>query len=474
MREINGGYINGEFARLHGAETIESLNPATEQPIAIVRLADRDDARNAIAAACAVQPFLRDTSKAERIDMLHSLQAAILARTDDIREATIEEYGGPLARAQWVSRYASDCLSRTADLLKDFPFERQIGDASVRLEPVGVSALIVPWNSIAGTICSKLASALAAGCATVIKPSELAPLQTQVVTEALHAAKLPAGAVNVVLGRGSDVGDELSINPGVRKISFTGSTSTGKHIARAAVDTMKRVSLSLSGKSASIVLPDADLDSAIPLALNAALMNNGQACVNGTRLLVPRIRLNEALSLVERTVSAMPVGDPRDPATVIGPLSTRSQYERIQRYIQVGLAQGATLVTGGEGRPDGLTKGFFVKPTVFADVHPEMDIAKEEIFGPVLCVLAYDSEDEAIRMANDSIYGLQAYVFSGRQEHGVAIASALEAGSVLVNRIVPETMAPFGGVKQSGVGREFGVYGLEAFLEPKSIVSPKH
>ncbi|MGF6665129.1 acyl-CoA reductase-like NAD-dependent aldehyde dehydrogenase [Paraburkholderia atlantica] len=180
MREINGGYINGEFARLHGAETIESLNPATEQPIAIVRLADRDDARNAIAAACAVQPFLRDTSKAERIDMLHSLQAAILARTGDIREATIEEYGGPLARAQWVSRYASDCLSRTADLLKDFPFERQIGDASVRLEPVGVSALIVPWNSIAGTICSKLASALAAGCATVIKPSELAPLQTQV------------------------------------------------------------------------------------------------------------------------------------------------------------------------------------------------------------------------------------------------------------------------------------------------------
>ncbi|MGF6665130.1 acyl-CoA reductase-like NAD-dependent aldehyde dehydrogenase [Paraburkholderia atlantica] len=280
--------------------------------------------------------------------------------------------------------------------------------------------------------------------------------------------------MNVVLGRGSDVGDELSIHPGVRKISFTGSTSTGKHIARAAVDTMKRVSLSLSGKSASIVLPDADLDSAIPLALNAALMNNGQACVNGTRLLVPRIRLNEALSLVERTVSAMPVGDPRDPATVIGPLSTRSQYERIQRYIQVGLAQGATLVTGGEGRPDGLTKGFFVKPTVFADVHPEMDIAKEEIFGPVLCVLAYDSEDEAIRMANDSIYGLQAYVFSGRQEHGVAIASALEAGSVLVNRIVPETMAPFGGVKQSGVGREFGVYGLEAFLEPKSIVSPKH
>jgi aldehyde dehydrogenase (NAD+) len=339
------------------------------------------------------------------------------------------------------------------------------------MAPVGVAGLIAPWNSTAGTICSKLASAIAAGCASVIKPSELSPIQTMVVAEALHDAGLPPGVFNILLGRGADVGDEICTNPGVAKISFTGSTPTGKLIARAGLETMKRVSLSLTGKSASVLLDDADLNSAIPLALNAAFMNNGQACVAGTRLLVPRSRLDEAIEKVKAAVATMRVGDPRDPSTAVGPLVNRAQYDRVQHFIRRGIEQGALLVTGGEGRPAGLDKGYFVNPTVFAGVRNDMDIAREEIFGPVLSILEYENEDDAIRIANDSVYGLQAYVFSSQTGRAERVASQLEAGTVLINRIKPELLAPFGGLKQSGVGREFGVFGLEAFLEPKSIVS---
>jgi len=339
----------------------------------------------------------------------------------------------------------------------------------VVMEPVGVAGLIAPWNSTAGTVCSKLASAIAAGCTSVIKPSELSPIQTQVIAEALHDAGLPAGVFNILLGRGSDVGDEISTSAGIVKISFTGSTPTGKQIARAAVETMKRVSLSLTGKSASIVLDDADFAAAVPLALNGAFLNNGQACIAGTRLLVPRARLSEVIERVKTGVAAMRVGDPHDPATDMGPLVNRAQFDRVQRYIRRGQEQGATLVVGGEGRPDGLNKGWFVKPTVFVDVHNDMDIARDEIFGPVLSILTYDNEDEAIAIANDSVYGLQAYVFSSQPARALRVASRLEAGTVLINRIAPDLLAPFGGVKQSGIGREFGVFGLEAFLESKAI-----
>jgi aldehyde dehydrogenase (NAD+) len=291
-----------------------------------------------------------------------------------------------------------------------------------------------------------------------------------VVAEALHEAGLPPGVFNIVVGRGSDVGDELSRHPDVAKISFTGSTATGKLIARAGIETMKRVSLALTGKSASILLDDADLASAVPLAVNAAFMNNGQACVAGSRLLVPRARMDEIGERLRSIVAGMRVGDPRDPATVIGPLASQAQYERIQDYIRRGLAQGATLIAGGEGKPAGADAGYFVRPTVFTNVRNDMDIAREEIFGPVLSVIGYDDEEDAIRIANDSIYGLQAYVFSSNAQRAAQIAPRLEAGTVLINRIAPELLAPFGGVKQSGIGREFGVFGLDAFLEPKTIV----
>ena len=467
---IDRAYIGGAFVRVQGSETVESVNPATGQTIGTATLANRDDARRAIAAAKQAQDGLRRTNKAERIDMLERLQAAVLAHTDRIRDVTIEEYGGPLARARWISQYASQCFATAADALARHEPARRIGEATVLMQPVGVAALIAPWNSSAGSICSKLASALAAGCASVIKPSELGPLQAQVVAEALHEAGLPPGVFNIVVGRGADVGDELATHPDVAAISFTGSTATGKLIARAGIETMKRVGLALTGKSASILLDDADLASAVPLAVNAAFMNNGQACVAGSRLLVPRDRMDEIGERVRAIVADMRVGDPRDPATHIGPLASLAQYERVQHYIRRGLEQGATLVTGGEGKPAGAGAGYFVRPTVFANVDNDMDIAREEIFGPVLSMIGYEGDEDAIRIANDSVYGLQAYVFSSQAERAARIALRLEAGTVLVNRIVPELLAPFGGVKQSGIGREFGVFGLEAFLEPKTIV----
>lgn len=471
MQRFNQAYIDGRFTPVQGDEVVQIINPTTEQVIGSATLANREDAKRAIAAAVRAQPSLGGASKADRIDMLKRLQSAVLARTDEIRDVTIEEYGGPFSRAKWVSQYASQCFSNTADVLERYDFTRRIGTAEVVMQPVGVSALIVPWNSVAGTMCSKLASAIAAGCASVIKPSEFSPLQTQVVAEALHEAGLPAGAFNILLGRGGDVGDELGTSPEVAKISFTGSTQTGKTIARAGAETMKRVSLALTGKSASLLLDDADFTTALPLALDAAFMNNGQACVAGTRLLVPRARQAEVVDRVREVVAALRVGDPADPSTHIGPLATHAQYERIQRYIRLGLEQGATLVAGGEGRPQGRERGYFVKPTVFANVHNDMAIAREEIFGPVLSVIPYEDEEDAIRIANDSIYGLQAYVLSSQPDRARRVAARLEAGTVLINRAGPDLLAPFGGAKQSGIGRELGLFGLEAFLEPKAIVS---
>lgn len=469
MVTIDQAYIDGTFAPVQGSEVVELLDPATELAFGTARFANRDDAKRAIAAAVEAQKRMRRTGKKERIDMLRRLSAALLAHSDAIRDATVMEYGGPLSRAKWVSDYAARCFAEAAKTLEDYPLTRRIGEATVVMNPVGVSALIAPWNSTAGTMCSKLASALAAGCATVIKGSELSPLQCHVVAQAVHEAALPPGVCNILVGRGNDVGDELSINPGISRISFTGSTATGKVVARAAVDTMKRVSLSLTGKSATLVLDDADLATALPLAVGAAFMNNGQACVAGTRLLVPHSRMAEALGRLRDIVGGLRVGLPGDPSTFIGPLASRSQYDRVQGFIRRGLAQGAGLLVGGEGRSAGFERGWFVQPTVFTNVCNEMDIAREEIFGPVLSVIGFGNDEEAIRIANDSPYGLQAYVLSADPARAETVAMQLEAGTVLVNRIAPELLAPFGGVKQSGIGREFGVFGLESYLEPLTI-----
>ncbi|MGN8342461.1 aldehyde dehydrogenase family protein [Pseudomonas sp. SMV71] len=470
MWNITEAYIDGAFIPVQGTEVIQVVNPTTETILGTATLANRADAISAIQAARRAQHTFARTTKAERIEMLRQLQAAVLGSAQQIRDSATEEYGGVFARTQWISQYVSQSFANAAQTLEDYPLTRVIGAAQVRMEPVGVAALIAPWNSVAGTVCSKLASAIAAGCTSVIKPSELSPLQTRVLSEALHSAGLPAGIFNILIGRGHDVGDELSRHPDVAKISFTGSTATGKVIAQAGVESMKRVSLALTGKSASIVLDDTDLTTALPLIMNAAFMNNGQACVAGTRLLVPRNRLEEVISAVQAYTATLRVGDPHDPDTAIGPLVNLAQYERVQRYIHRGIEQGARLVTGGLGRPAGQERGYFVQPTIFAEVSVDMDIARDEIFGPVLSIMAFDTDEQAIGIANDTVYGLQAYVFSQNRSRAQAVASRLEAGTVMINRIAPELLAPFGGLKQSGIGREFGVFGLESFLEPKSIV----
>ncbi len=472
MIRVDQNYIDGQFVPVTGEEVVDIVNPADETVIGEARLASREDARRAIEAAARAQPRFARTTVAERIALLERLQASMLAHADVLRESSILEYGGPLARSQWVANYASQCFGDAVRTLANYAFERPAGLDGVstrRMVPVGVSGLFAPWNAAAGTIASKLAAAIAAGCASVVKPSELSPWQAHLITQAIHDADLPSGVVNVVTGRGADVGAEIGTHPAVAKLSFTGSTPTGRLIARGAADTMKRVSLALTGKSASVLLDDADLRAAIPLALGAAFMNSGQACVAGTRLLVPRSRMDEVVALVGTAVNAMRVGDPRDPATTIGPMVNRAQLERIQHFIRRGLAQGATLVAGGEGRPEGLTRGWFVRPTVFADVRNDMDIAREEIFGPVLSILPVESDEDAIAIANDSIYGLQGYVFSSDLARARRVAERLDTGTVLINRVAPDLLAPFGGVKQSGLGREFGAMGLEAFLESRTI-----
>ncbi len=470
MRNIDQIYIDGAFVRPHGAERFPLVNPTTEEVIGHVVLADIEDTRRAIAAAKAALPAFSRTSKTQRVAMLERLHAAVIARAEALRDATIAEYGGPASRASWVSQYAAQAFLDAARTLESYEFERRAGSSIVVMEPVGVSVLITPWNSNAGSICSKLAMAIAAGCTTVIKPSEMSAIQTQIVAEAFHEADLPAGIVNIINGRGDVVGTELSTNPDVARISFTGSTGTGKIIARQALDTMKRVSLALGGKSPTILLEDADFEKAVPAALNIAFQNNGQACIAGSRLLVPHKRLAQVVELVKAAVAAMKVGDPADPATTIGPLANRSQFERVQAYISRGLEQGATLVAGGEGRPKGLDRGYFVKPTVFANVSNAMTIAQEEIFGPVLSVITYRDEDEAVAIANDSAFGLHAYVFSSDMQHAQSIARRLEAGRVAINGMQHDALAPFGGYKQSGVGREFGLFGLESFLEAKTVM----
>ncbi|AZF05479.1 aldehyde dehydrogenase family protein [Pseudomonas sp. R5-89-07] len=471
MHSISTSYIDGTFVPVRGTERLPIISPTTENVLGMVTLANREDAVLAIDAAARAQRSFARSSKAQRIDLLRALQAAVLRSADNIRDSAIEEYGGAYSRTQWVSQYVSQCFANAVQTLEDYPLTRTIGAARVSMEPVGVAALIVPWNSVAGTVCSKLASAIAAGCTAVIKPSELSPVQTQVITEALHSAGLPDGLFNVLLGRGRDVGDELSTNPKVAKISFTGSTPTGKLIARAGLDSLKRVSLSLTGKCASILLEDADLASAIPLIVNAAFMNNGQACVAGSRLLVPSQRAAEVIAAVKAFVDTLVVGDPWRPDTSLGPLASAAQFDRVQRFIRQGLEQGARLVAGGAGRPDGIDRGYFVKPTVFSEVKSSVAIAQEEIFGPVLSIMTYDCEEQAVEIANDTIYGLQAYIFGNDHDRANRMACELEAGTVLINRAAPELLAPFGGVKQSGIGREFGVSGLEAFLEAKSVVS---
>ena len=470
IKTITTHYINGAFVESHGREVVDIIRPTDGQVIARATLGDEDDTRRAIAAAKRAFAIHSQTTKEERSKILRRLHEAASARIDHLTAAMVEEYGGVVQFAGLIVQSGVNAFLAAEKALQELPLTRSWDKTTVTLEPVGVAGLITAWNANALFICLKLASAIAAGCAVVVKPSELSSLQTQVLVEALHEAQLPEGLLNVVTGLGNVVGAELVRNPDVAKISFTGSVAVGQKIMRDGAATMKRVTLELGGKSPTIVLDDAALEQAIPTALAIAFLNSGQACAAGTRLLVPRSRLDAAKRGLRQAMRAFTVGDPADPKTAIGPMVSQKQYERIQSYIRKGMEEGAEVLVGGEGHPEGFEAGYYVKPTVFVNVKNDMTIAQEEIFGPVLSVIAYDTEEEAIRIANDSKYGLHACVIGTDLQRARRAACQIRAGRVVINGMTDDAQAPWGGFKYSGVGREYGSYGIEAFLETRAIL----
>jgi len=472
MKTITKHYIDGGFVESHGREVMDIIKPTNGQVIGRVTLADEEDTRRAIAAAKNAFVSFGRSTKEERREILRRLHQAASARLGDLTAAMVEEYGGVVQFAGLIVQSGVNAFLGAEQALQELPLTRSWGETTVTLEPVGVAGLITAWNANALFICLKLASAVAAGCTVVIKPSELSAIQTQVLVEALHGANLPKGLLNLVTGRGDVVGAELVRHPDVAKISFTGSVGVGKSIMRDGAETMKRVTLELGGKSPTILLDDAVLDQAIPSALIMAFMNSGQACAAGTRLLVPKSRLDQVKRAIRDAMTAFPVGDPADPKTAVGPMVSKKQYEQVQFYIRKGIEEGGEVLVGGEGHPKGFEAGYYVKPTVFVNVKNHMTIAQEEIFGPVLSVIAYDSEHEAIRIANDSKYGLHAAVLGTDLQRARRVASQIRAGRVVINSMTDDPQAPWGGFKYSGVGREYGGYGIEAFLEPKAILEP--
>jgi aldehyde dehydrogenase (NAD+) len=470
IKTITTHYIDGAFVESHGREVMDIIKPTNGKVIARVTLGDEEDTRRAIAAAKRAFVTFGKTTKEERASTLRRLHQAVSARIDDLTAAMVEEYGGVVQFARVIVQSGIDAFPAAEKALDELPLTRSWGKTTVTLEPVGVAGLITAWNANALFICLKLASAVAAGCTVVIKPSELSSLQTQVMLECLHAAKLPQGVCNVVIGRGTVVGAELVRNPDVAKISFTGSVAVGQSIMRDGAATMKRITLELGGKSPTILLDDVALEKAIPAALRLAFMNSGQACAAGTRLLVPKSKLDAVKRAILETMRSLPVGDPADPKTVVGPMVSQNQYDRVQSYIRKGIEEGAEVLVGGPAHPPGSEAGYFVKPTIFVNVKNDMTIAQEEIFGPVLCVITYDSEDEAIRIANDSKYGLHSAVLGTDLKRARRVASQIRAGRVVINGMTDDPLAPWGGFKYSGFGREYGQYGAEAFLETRAIL----
>ena len=470
IKTLSTHYIDGAFVESHGQQVMDVIKPTNGQVVARVTLGDEEDTRRAIAAAKRAFVTFGRTSKEERLRYLRQLHKAVSDCVDDLTAAMIEEYGGVAQFARLIVESGVNAFAAAEKGLQELPLTQSWGMTTVTLEPVGVAGLITAWNANALFICLKLASAVAAGCTVIIKPSEMSSLQTRAMVEALNAAELPKGVFNVVTGLGTVVGAELVRNPDVAKISFTGSVAVGQQVMRDGAATMKRITLELGGKSPTVLLDDTVLDNAIPSALTLAFMNSGQACAAGTRLLVPGSRLDEVKRAIRDAMRTFTVGDPADPNIMVGPMVSQKQYERVESYIRKGIEEGAEVLVGGEGHPKGFEAGYYVKPTVFVNVKNDMTIAQEEIFGPVLCVIAYQSEDEAIRIANDSKYGLHSAVLGTDIQPARRVASQLRAGRVVINNMTDDQDAPWGGFKYSGVGREYGKYGIEAFLEPKAIL----
>lgn len=464
-------YIDGRWVEPRGSETLPIVDPATESVLGSVSVGSRQDAELAVAAARRAFDARNPPSKQERLDLLHSVVDVLEKRADDLSDAITAEMGAPLATLSRPAQapLAAKHFRAAAQVLSDFEFERRQGATLIVREPVGVCTLITPWNWPAMLIACKVAPALAAGCTMVLKPSELAPLSAKVLAEVLYEAGTPSGVFNLVHGDGPGVGAALASHPDVDMVSITGSTRAGIQVVKTAADTMKKVTAELGGKSACIVTEDADLEKAVRHCVTTLMRNSGQSCNAPSRLLVPQKLLAQAERIAASVADGLIVGDPRDSATQMGPLAHSAQFERVQSMIERGREQGARLVCGGSGRPAHLARGFYARPTVFSDMTMKMDIARQEIFGPVLCMFGYSDIDEAIALANDTVYGLSGYVHSATQETARRIALRLRTGTVSLNAVSSDVFAPFGGYKQSGIGREWGLAGFEEFLETKAV-----
>ncbi|CCF20295.1 putative Aldehyde dehydrogenase (NAD(+)) [Pseudorhizobium banfieldiae] len=464
-------FIDGRWVEPAIPVALDVINPATEEPFTQIALGSSEDVDRAVAAAKSAFPAFSLWSKQERLTLLRRILSEYKARYEEIARAVSREMGAPIAFARDSQTAAGKAhLIATIEALEDFVFTERRGTTMVVREPIGVCALITPWNWPLNQIVCKVAPAIAAGCTMVLKPSEIAPVSGIIFAEIMEAAGTPAGVFNLVNGTGPDVGQVMAGHPDVDMVSFTGSTRAGVIVAKTAADTVKRVAQELGGKSANIILPDADLEHAVSEGVVSCFGNSGQSCDAPTRMLVPSDRHGEAMGVARRAAERMKVGDPQAADTDLGPVVSEQQYDKIQRLIEAGIKEGATLVTGGPGRPEGLNRGYYVRPTVFGNVSNDMTIAREEIFGPVLSILPYNDEEQAIAIANDTLYGLAAYVQSGDLEHARNVAARLRAGSVYVNYPDWDTRAPFGGYKQSGNGREYADWGIHDFLEIKGIV----
>lgn len=464
-------FIDGRWVPPAEPHDYTVINPATEEPAGVISLGSQRDVDRAVAAASGAFERFSQTSVQERRELLERILAIYKRRYAEVADAIRQEMGAPARLAKGSQAgVGSGHLAAMIEVLKTFAFEERRGSSRVVLEPIGVCALITPWNWPMNQVAAKVVPALAAGCTMVLKPSEFSPFSAAIWTEVLEEAGVPAGVFNLVNGTGPQVGAALAAHPDVAMVSFTGSTRAGTEVARLAAATVKRVHQELGGKSPNILLQDADLERAVTASVLDVMQNTGQSCNAPTRMLVPAARLADVEALAKKAAESVRVGDPASAETAVGPVVSKIQFDRVESYISKGVAEGAKLVTGGEGRPAGLSKGYFVRPTVFSNVRNDMTIAREEIFGPVLAILPYRDEEEAIRIANDTPYGLQAYVWSGDLAHANRVGRRLRAGRVTINGSPGDMGLPFGGYKQSGNGREWGEYGLRDFLEVKAIL----
>jgi aldehyde dehydrogenase (NAD+) len=463
-------FVGGAWVPSTGTDTIDVVNATTEEVMGSIPQGTAEDVDKAVAAARDAFAAWSETSVDDRAKYLQRIAEGITARMEPLATLISQEMGMPVRLSQMIQvGLPLMTFQSMSQVLQEVPFEEQIGNSKVLREPVGVVGCITPWNYPLHQIAAKVAPALAAGCTVVLKPSEVAPLNAFVLAEIMEEVGLPAGVFNLVSGTGPVVGEAIASHPDVDMISFTGSTRAGRRVSELAAQTVKKVAVELGGKSANVILEDADLERAIQSGVGECYLNSGQTCSALTRMLVPRSRLEEAERIASQVAQTYTPGDPFGGDTRLGPLVSETQLGRVRGYIRKGIEEGAKLVTGGDDMPEGLDKGYFVKPTVFSEVKPEMTIAKEEIFGPVLAIMPYDTEDDAVRIANDTIYGLSGGVWSGDPEHATKVARKLRTGQVSINGGQFNPLAPFGGYKQSGHGRELGKFGLEEFLTVKSL-----